>query len=151
MTTPVIKANAYPYNYVTNKQAQTLASTEFATGGYTTSLMFGVQWDLVLKYLETKGTSQSALNSDSTEWGNYYNNTYNITNESAKYYSSSWKSAPYNKTASGNILLTTGASSEFSKQNISDLAGNVYEYTLEYSRVTLKRVRFAWWSLQYRR
>ena len=54
LTTPVIKANAYPYNFVTNKQAQTLASTKFATGGYTTSLMFGVQWDLILKYLEQK-------------------------------------------------------------------------------------------------
>ena len=136
LTTPVIQANAYPYNFVTNKQAQTLASTEFATGGYTTSLMFGVQWDLVLKYLETKGASQSELNSDSTEWGNYNNNTYNITNTSAKYYSSSWADAPYNKTASGNILLTTGASSEFSKQNISDLAGNVYEWTLEYTSYT---------------
>ena len=136
LTTPVIQANAYPYNFITNKQAQTLASTEFATGGYTTSLMFGVQWDLVLKYLETKGATQSELNSNSTEWGNYYNNTYNITNTSAKYYISSWLDAPYNKTESGSILLTAGASSEFSKQNISDLAGNVYEWTLEYTSST---------------
>ena len=133
LTTPVIKANAYPYNFVTCNQAQTLASTEFATGGYTTSLMFGVQWDLMLKYLETKGVSQTVLNSDSTEIGNYYKNMYNITEESAKYYSSSWLSAPYNKTEESKILLTTGASSEFSRQNISDFAGNVEEFTLEYT------------------
>ena len=95
--------------------------------------MFGVQWNLVLKYLETKGTLQSALNSNSTEWGNYYKNTYNITNTSAKYYNGSWLSAPYEKTSSESIVLTTGASSEFSKQNISDLAGNVEEWTLEYT------------------
>jgi len=28
--------------------------------------MFGVQWDLVLKYLETKGTAQADLKTDST-------------------------------------------------------------------------------------
>ena len=45
--TPVIKQNAYPYNYVTCSQAQTLASN-MESGKYTSSLMFGVQWDLVL-------------------------------------------------------------------------------------------------------
>ena len=71
--TPVIKQNAYPYNYVTCSQAQTLAS-KMESGNYTSSLMFGVQWDLVLKYLETKGTSQADLKIDSTKWGNCKNN-----------------------------------------------------------------------------
>ena len=48
---PVIKQNAYPYNYVTCSQAQTLAS-KMESGKYTSSLMFGVQWDLVLKYFK---------------------------------------------------------------------------------------------------
>ena len=39
---PVIKQNAYPYNYVTCSQAQTLAS-KMESGKYTSSLMFGVQ------------------------------------------------------------------------------------------------------------
>ena len=52
--TPVIKQNAYPYNNITCSQAQTLASN-MESGNHTSSLMFGVQWDLVLKYLETKG------------------------------------------------------------------------------------------------
>ena len=45
---PIIKQNAYPYNYVTCSQAQTLANS-MESGNYTSSLMFGVQWDLVLK------------------------------------------------------------------------------------------------------
>ena len=133
--TPVIKANAYPYNYVTCSQAQSLASG-MASGEYTSSLMFGVQWDLVLKYLETKGSTVAELNEDSTSWGNYYNNLWNITNTSAKYstdYGASYLLAPYEKTANASILLSTGASSTFSKQGISDLAGNVWEWTLEYS------------------
>ena len=133
--TPVIKQNAYPYNYVTCSQAQTLASN-MESGNYNTSLMFGVQWDLVLKYLETKGTAQADLKKDSTSWGNYSNNLWNITNENLKYASngSGWTSATEKaKVSKSGILLSTGASDDFSKQGIYDLAGNVWEWTLEYT------------------
>ena len=138
---PVIKQNAYPYNYVTCSQAQTLAS-KMESGNYTSSLMFGVQWDLVLKYLETKGTAQADLNDDSTNWGNYKDNLWNITNANSKYailntrnYTlGDWTKGAYGKKASKtSILLSTGASEEFSKQGIYDLAGNVLEWTLEYT------------------
>ena len=133
--TPVIKQNAYPYNFVTSSQAQTLASG-FASdlNGYTSSLLFGVQWDLTLKYLETKGATQSELKTDSTNWGNYYNNLWNITNASSMYsYGGQiWTEGAYGKKSSNEgILLSTGASDTFSKQGIYDLAGNVCEWTLE--------------------
>ena len=132
--TPVIKQNAYPYNYVTCSQAQTLASN-MESGNHTSSLMFGVQWDLVLKYLETKGTSQEDLKTNSISWGNNYNNLWNITNTDSKYYyNSKWIMGAYGeKTSESEILLSTGASNDFCKQGIYDLAGNVYEWTLEKS------------------
>ena len=136
--TPVIKQNAYPYNFVTCKQAQTLASN-MESGNHTSSLMFGVQWDLVLKYLETKGTSQADLKTNSKSLGNYYDTLYNITNIESKYYfssssSSKWTSGAYGtKTSNSFILLSTGASDDFCKQGIYDLAGNVEEWTLEYT------------------
>ena len=138
---PVIKQNAYPYNYVTCSQAQTLASN-MESGNHTSSLMFGVQWDLVLKYLETKGTAQADLKTDSTSWGNYYNNLWNITNANSKYaildtdtYElGDWTSGAYGiKDSDTKVLLSTGASDDFSKQGIYDLAGNVWEWTLEYT------------------
>ena len=135
---PVIKQNAYPYNYVTCSQAQTLAN-KMESGKYTSSLMFGVQWDLVLKYLETKGTAQADLKTDSTSIGNYYDNLWEITNENSKYApnGSGWTSGARGKKESNEIvLLSTGASETFSKQGIYDIAGNVWEWTLEYTSDT---------------
>ena len=115
--------------------------------------MFGVQWDLVLKHLSNKGVSDSLLKEDSSTWGNYYNQAFEINR--GKYNTGS----PYNNfidyttptankvtyengvstkigTTSGNkILLTTGASDTNSGYNIYDLAGNVLEWTLERTAV----------------
>ena len=151
----------YPYTYVTCKQAQTLAS-KLTTENYTSSLMFGVQWDLVLKYIEVKevakGTTEttikSALRSNSKDWGNYYDATFKI--DRGKYAKNGALTTWYNynnengladcvtyvngvstkvsaSSSSNAILLTTGASDACQKMNIYDLAGNVWEYTLEYT------------------
>ena len=131
---PVIKQNVYPYTRVSRSQSQTLASNMEA-GEYTSSLMFGVQWDLIMKYLETKGTTQADLKRNSTNLGNYFDSLWNITNANSKYKKgSSWTSGAYGaKVSNRDILLSTGASDTFSKQGIYDLAGNVLEWTLEYA------------------
>lgn len=144
--TPKSQANKYPLNWVTCSEAQTLAS-KASTNGHTGSLMFGIQWDLVEKYIESKavaqgtaiGTIQSQLMTNSTSWGNYSSTLYDITNGSVQYSTnngSSWLAAPYSKTSSGTTFLTTGATGSFGKQNILDFAGNVWEWTLEYSANT---------------
>ena len=133
---PVTKQNMYPYNYVTRTQAKVLAE-KVESGSYTSSLMFGVQWDLVLKYIETKNaTDQDNLKKNSTKIGNYKNNLWSITNTNAKYLKIDGSSYtvcpnPYTKTSSSSIVLTTGADTSFSLMNIYDLAGNVLEWTLE--------------------
>ena len=145
--TPVIKANKIPYNYITCSQAESLAET-FAPSGYTSSLLFGLQWNLVCKHLETKGTNpgtsatslQNAIKSNSTDWGNYDNANFNITNTDAMYSEdngASWKKVSeeadkkYQKASNNGVLLTTGAEARNSMLNICDLAGNLYEFTLE--------------------
>ena len=144
--TPMSQADKYPINWVTCSDAQTLAS-KASINGYSGSLPFGIQWDLVQKYIEAKavaqgtaiGTIQSQLINNSTSWGNYRSSTYTIVNEGAQYSlnnGSQWSPAPYNKTSAGSTLLTTGANTAFGKQNILDLAGNVWEWTLENSNIS---------------
>ena len=152
----------YPYNDVTCKQAQTVTNM-LTTNDYTSSLMFGVQWDLVMKHIEVKAveqgtalaTIQRALRSGSEDWGNYYNASFVINRgKYAKYgalttwYNYNIALANYVTYANGiskkvsassysnGILLTTGASDACKKMNIYDLAGNVSEWTLEYTANT---------------
>ena len=132
---PVIQEGAYPYNYVTCKQAQEL-SRSLATGERTSSLMFGIQWDLVMKHIETKkGKTQEELKIKSINWGNYYSATFDITKgkfseDKGKTYEDVGTEG-YPKAENDNVLLTTGATERNSTLNIYDLAGNVWEWTLE--------------------
>lgn len=132
--TPVSKANQIPYNNVTVKEAQTLSSQMIENSNRTSSLLFGIQWDLICKFLEGKeNLKQYDINENSEYWGNYNNKSLKITSTSAKQLetvSSKWNTITEIKPAS-SILLTTGASRETSKMNIYDFSGNVFEWTLE--------------------
>ena len=143
MSIPVSKADAYPYTYVTRTQAQNLASN-VNSGTKTSSLMFGVQWDLVLAFMSkdtAKITSTDDLTTNSTTIGNYNDNLWTIKNAKAQYSSNSGSTFnacpnPFKKESNSSILLTTGADSSFSVQNIYDIAGNVSEWTLEWTSST---------------
>ena len=152
-TVPVSKADAYPYTYVTRTQAQNLASKVNA-GTKTSSLMFGVQWDLVLAFMSkdtAKITSTDVLTKNSTTIGNYSDSTFQLSQTgqyavSSNYsVSSTWNpsttattnfvDSSKNKLAQSSdgsgILVTTGTSEKNKVMNIYDVAGNANEWTLE--------------------
>ena len=98
--------------------------------------MFGIQWDLVMKFIEAKGVKpQDELNSDSTAWGNYYNTGYYVTR--GYYYNNNYgflnTQSNYYKNGNVGVLLTTGATERNCVLNIYDIAGNVNEWTLSYN------------------
>ena len=137
----IIQEGAYPYNFITCSNAQ-IKSSGINSGNYTSSLMFGIQWDLVLKHLEINGewdesnTPQYYLTSNSSDWGNYRDIGFDIDRGG---YSESPSTAnsftsvngTYQKPENSSVLLTTGATERNNRMNIYDLAGNVYEWTLE--------------------
>ena len=144
--TPVIQQGAYPYNFVKCSQAEDLAEG-LATGGNTSTLVFGIQWDLVLAYLETKGVSESELKTNSVLWGNYRDVSFSVEDGNKYTIATNWVLGQWNDVpvnypkptfdADGNgVLLSTGATERNSKMNIYDLAGNVWEWTLEKSTNT---------------
>ena len=155
MPAPVSKADAYPYTNVTRTQAQNLASN-VNSGTKTSSLMFGAQWDLVLAFMskDTEKINQDTLEeliSNSTTIGNYRDSVFQLS-QTGQYavfsnfsLSSTWNpsttattnfvDSSRNKIAQSSIgngiLVTTGTSETNKVMNIYDIAGNVYEWTLE--------------------
>ena len=144
----VTKPNMYPYTYVTRDEAQTLAE-RMNYDGVTSSLIYGVQWDLILKFIETKNaTTKANLTTDSTTVGNYRNSEFTLNRGKFAQYNalSNWfdynsEEKPTLVTGSqkkeqssyeNGILLTTGATDATNLQNIYDIAGNVFEWTLEF-------------------
>ena len=129
---PVSKPNVYPYNYVTRTQAKVLAE-RLSKPKYTNTLMFGMQWDLVVKYLEIKGKKQD----DGKSWGNFSDIEIKDINPNAKGSNDKGKTYKYDlkrgKPKNTSVVLTTGASEYTKNQNIYDLAGNLWEWTLEYT------------------
>ena len=144
----VIKPNMYPYNYVKRDEAQTLAK-KMDYGDCKGSLIFGIQWDLVLKYIATKNPAQkSNLLTNSTSIGNYYNSSFELKRGKFAQYNALSNWFDYNSeektilvtgsqkkeqsSDSNAILLTTGATEATNLQSIYDMAGNVWEWTLEF-------------------
>ena len=151
----VSKQNCIPYNWVYCSEAQYL-SNNMNSGDHKISLMFGLQWDLVIKYLEQKATwssgttAETNLKTNSQYWGNYCDSQFTINrgryvkctdwNINNKWYSYEHNENNYvvskekKSMSEGNgALLTTGATDVNIKQNIYDLAGNVWEWTLEHT------------------
>ena len=143
----ISQKDAIPYNYVYCSEAQALAKEMATDNTYTSNLMFGIQWDLVCKFLEIKGElAITDINSDSEKWGNYeHSKIENITSGKYAIYTNStlgtWTkiSGTYTKQYTNPgyyTLLSTGISDYTKKMNIYDFAGNEYEWTLEKTTVS---------------
>lgn len=147
----VIKPDMYPFVYVTRDEAQVLAE-RMNHEKCTTSLMFGVQWDLTLKYIENKKIEvdqeiKNKLQSEGRTIGNYYDSKFKLNRGKFSQYDliSDWydfNSEEKQSLVTGSekqpqtsnsttVLLTTGATDAARLQNIYDIAGNVWEWTLE--------------------
>lgn len=85
------------------KECKGLYESDYATS----SMIWGIQWDATCQWLEKSGYDIN----DSSNWGNYSNNT----------------------SEGAGTLQDTGYSESWKANNIYDLAGNCYEITQEAS------------------
>ena len=102
-----------------------------------TGMIWGNQWDRTLMWLmecnakdETTGKSKEEVIRDSTSWGNYNNATFTYTNSSG---------STATKNSGISTRIPTGSTEYTKANNIYDLVGNVWDWTME-ARFTDYRV-----------
>lgn len=107
-----------------------------------TSMIWGSLWDETIQWLiDSKATisdgteiTYKLVGDDSTSWGNYSNSTFNYIPEGA-----TEPKPTEEKEGNKSKLIPTGSSENTKVNNIYDMAGNVFDWTLEaystYSRV----------------
>ena len=157
VTTINSKMNKAPYVFIpwANSETMTIESggaVKVSRGvypkanpyyGVVSTLTYGVQWDAIMQWLKDKGID--LLNSSS--YGNHSNieipnSSFNVgasfSEDGGKTYTTI--TSDYVKPAHTAILLTTGATTLARVNNIYDIAGNMYEWTME-GDSTNKRVR----------
>ena len=94
-----------------------------------TGMIWGNQWDRTLMWLiecnakdETTGKSKEEVISDSSSWGNYIDATFQYTNSSG---------STATKNQNSRVRIPTGSTEYTKANNIYDLAGNVFDWTME--------------------
>ena len=92
-------------------------------------MIWGNQFDRTLMWLmecnakdETTGKSKEEVISDSTSWGNYSNATFQYTNSSG---------GTSTKNSGSGVRIPTGSTEYTKANNIYDLVGNVWDWTME--------------------
>ena len=121
-TTPVVKRINTDINnqnwYTMWKKARKLSKTSAGV-----QMIWGTQWDQTMKWLIDSGAkTYSEVGSDSTNWGNYLNNSFT-------YYTNTSKNTATKPM--GGPSIPSGAYEGANANNVFDLAGNVYDWTLE--------------------
>ena len=113
--------------------------------GVVSTLIYGVQWDSILQWwLDTKAVSTVKT---SVDYGNYMSHVINEgdLNEGSKYKlhgtTNFYDVGNNTKDGSTAWLLTTGALKAAKVNNIYDMAGNEYEWTMEGRNQTTRNVR----------
>ena len=87
-------------------------------------MIWGIQWDETLKWLiDTGEKTYAEIVPNSRSWGNYFDNSFT-------YYTDTSKSTATKSSGTGT-RIPSGAYEGANANNVYDLAGNIYDWTLE--------------------
>ena len=130
------KAGEIPYYHANYQTAVDMSKAMYSDSKYVESnLVTGTQWDMVMKFIRKEVDYSDVKN---TPWGNYNNNTEVIYNQGQGRYigvdgSNGIESGSF-KTSDKDYyfgIRTTASSEGVKKNNLYDIAGNLWEWTTE--------------------
>lgn len=103
------------------------------------SMIWGCQWDRTTEWIVTRNGGNYALATNSIEWGNYKDTTFEYLDTDG-----------ITKKKSTNEMIPTGSTERNKQNNIYDMAGNVFDWTIEanntYNRVRRRRRLWLFWG-----
>ena len=116
-TKAVVQKNNSDINGQTWYTMYKVCKTIKANDNVATSMLWGCQWDATLRWMQTSTNSEVAnFPTNSTGKGNY-------------------------RDTNGNAPIPTGSNSSYSVNNIYDMAGNVYDWTIEAGSANFRVLR----------
>lgn len=135
------KAGEIPYYHSDFKTAQILSKRMYQTDSVKSGLVTGTMWDTIMKFIVSSNNNDDSIVKGSSSWGNY-NNTGSILT----YKSGQGRYAGVNS-GSGALtsefvtsdtkyhygIRTTACLEGVKKNNLYDIAGNLWEWTEEYA------------------
>ena len=95
-----------------------------AEKGYTSvtsTLIYGVQWDAIMNFIDPNYITNATIGNPNCEDSSYVKNSQGKGNYNESQNTNTWK----------NQVAPCGSSDDYRIKNIYDLAGNVYEWTME--------------------
>ena len=138
------KAKAVVQKYNTDIGSQTwytmykLCKTASANDNVVSSMIWGCQWDATLRWMQTSNDEKvKNFSTNSTNYGNYKDNL-------LKYKES--ENGEEKTQSQANTKIPTGGCEATKINNIYDMAGNMYEKTIEADRNCSRTVRGGYWS-----
>ena len=132
------KAGEIPYYHSDFKTAQTLSQNMYQTDSVQSGLVTGTMWDFIMKFIISSNNNNESIVKKDSSWGNYNNNTGVIYTAGQGRYAGvdssngAMTSAFVTSDASYHYGIRTTASSEgVKKNNLYDIAGNLWEWSEE--------------------
>ena len=133
---PIIVEGASPWNYIDYTYSKQNAERMYNSNAVQSGLLTGKQWDTTMKFIQDvggKNGTEDNVNVNSKGWGNYYDSARTLDRYKmySTDYGASWTLNQNTTSINNSQLLRTGSSTETKVLNISDMAGNLWEWTNE--------------------